>query len=179
LLAAFISQVSGFGWGWLVNLSTPGAVVSWLDPATAAGLAVAHGLHFLGLTSDTHAVIVDARAGALALAACIVLLLLTQVDRLGLPRAMGWSLLAIVLLGPIVWPWYETWGITFLALAVDAWSRRFVVVLSIIGCFATIPTQVRVSTPELLLVVLILIALAGCSAAVLGNRWRGVAQAVR
>jgi hypothetical protein len=179
LLAAFISQVSGFGWGWLVNLSTPGAVVSWLDPATAAGLAVAHGLHFIGLTSSTHAVIVDVRAGALVLAACIVLLLLTHVDRLGLPRAMGWSLLAIVLLGPIVWPWYETWGITFLALAVDAWSRRSVLVLSIIGCFATVPTQVRVSTHELLLVILILTALAGCSAVVVSNRWRGVTRAIR
>jgi alpha-1,6-mannosyltransferase len=172
LFMALISQVSGFGWGWLVNLSTPGAVVSWLDPATAAGLAVAHGLHVVGTATSTHAVIVDVRAAALVLAACVVFLLLTHVDRLGLPRALGWSLLAVVLLGPIVWPWYETWGITFLALAVDAWSRRSVLVLSIVGCFATIPTDVRVSTHAVALVTLILIALAVGSAVVLSKHWR-------
>jgi hypothetical protein len=172
ILAAFISQVSGFGWGWLVNLSTPGTVVSWLDPATAAGLALTHGLHAIGISVTTHAVIVGVRAGALVVAGCVVLILLTHVDRLGLPRAMGWSLLAIVLLGPIVWPWYETWGIVFLALAADAWSRRSVLVLSIVGCFATVPTQVALSAHEVVLVALILTALAVGAVAAVAKYWR-------
>jgi alpha-1,6-mannosyltransferase len=175
LVAALVSEVSGFGWGWLVNLSTPGTVVSWLDPATAAGLGVAHGLHAIGVDVSTHAVIVGVRAGALALAGCVVVVLLTQVDRYGLPRTMGWSLLAIVLLGPIVWPWYETWGVTFLALAADAWSRRSVLVLSIVGCFATIPTQLRITAPALVLVILVSTALAGCCAVVL-SKSRGELQ---
>lgn len=172
LVGALVSQVSGFGSGWLVNLSTPGTVVSWLDPATAAGLGVAHGLHVIGVDISTHASIVGVRAGALALAGCVVVVLLTHLDRYGLPRAMGWSLLAIVLLGPIVWPWYETWGVTFLALAPDAWSRRSVLVISIVGCFATIPTQMRVTAPALVLVVLVLTALAGCCAVVLSKSRR-------
>jgi alpha-1,6-mannosyltransferase len=164
LVGGLISQVSGFGWGWLVNLSTPGTVVSWLDPATAAGLGAAHGLHVIGVDISTHAIIVGVRAGALVLAGCVVVVLLTHVDRYGLPRAVGWSLLAIVLLGPIVWPWYETWGVTFLAFAADAWSRRSVLVISTVACFATIPSQMRVTAPALVLVVLVLTALAvGCA----------------
>ena len=60
----------------------------------------------------------------------------------GMARALGWSLLAVVFLGPIVWPWYETWGLVFLALAADVWSRRVVLVLSTVACFATVPAHV-------------------------------------
>jgi alpha-1,6-mannosyltransferase len=158
---AVVSEVSGFGWGWLVDLSTPGTVVSWLDPATAIGLGVSHGLHFLGVAGSTHGVIVICRGAALGLATLVALALLVRSERYGLPRAMGWSLLAFVLLGPIVWPWYETWGIAFLAVAGDRWSRRSVVALSVIGCFASIPAHVSLSTHGLVLVIVILVALAG------------------
>ncbi len=37
---AVVSEASGLGWAWLWNLSDPGKVNSWLDPATAVGLAL-------------------------------------------------------------------------------------------------------------------------------------------
>lgn len=155
-----VSLASGFGWGWLTDLSTPGAVVSWLDPATAVGLAFSDVSHALGLTASTLSFVAVARAGALVVAALLVLYLMAHVDQLGLPRALGWSLLAVVLLGPIVWPWYETWGIAFLAVAADRWSRRWTVLLSAVACFATVPTGVTLSGAGLLIVVAGLAALA-------------------
>jgi hypothetical protein len=166
---ALVSVASGFGWGWVTDVSTPGSVISWVDPATAVGLALAHVCHAVGLTASTHSLAEGARIGALSVAALIVLYLIVHVDDVGLPRAMGWSLLAVVLLGPIVWPWYETWGIAFLAVAADRWSRRWTVLLSVVACFATIPTRVALSAGGLLVVVVSLSALAIATVALLSK----------
>ena len=156
-----VSAASGFGWGWLWNLSDPGTVTSWLDPATGLGLAVSHLLHFVGAGSHTHVLVNEARALALLVAALIVCFLLSRTPTYGMARALGWSLLVVVLLGPIVWPWYETWGIVFLALATDVWSRRVVLVLSTVACFATVPAHVTASTTDIVGAVVGLAVVAG------------------
>lgn len=145
---AVVSEASGLGWAWLWNLSDPGSVTSWLDPATAVGLGISHLLQAAGGAAHTHALVVVTRAAALVLAGVIVCVLVVRTDRYGIPRALGWSLLAVVFLGPIVWPWYETWGIVFLALAADAWSRRVVLVLSAVACFATVPAHLTASPAD-------------------------------
>jgi alpha-1,6-mannosyltransferase len=61
--------------------------------------------------------------------------------------ALGWSLLAFVVLGPVVWPWYETWGIVFLAVAAGTLARRVILILSAVGCFATVPSHLALTTP--------------------------------
>ena len=139
---AVVSEASGLGWGWLWNLSDPGSVTSWLDPATAVGLVLSHALQLVGAGSHPHVLVVASRTVALVVAAVIVCVLLVRSDHDGTARALGWSLLAVVFLGPIVWPWYETWGLVFLALAADVWSRRAVLVLSAVACFATVPAHV-------------------------------------
>jgi hypothetical protein len=58
---------------------------------------------------------------------------------MGPVRALGWSLLAFVVLGPVVWPWYETWGFVFLAVVAEAWTLRIVLLLSAVACFADVP----------------------------------------
>jgi hypothetical protein len=161
---AAVSEVSGLGWDWLWNLSDPGKVNSWLDPATAVGLALAHVVAGVGGSASTHALVVGARAAALAVAAVIVCVLVLRTDRLGTPRALGWSLLVVVFLGPIVWPWYETWGLVFLALASDAWSRRVVLVLSALACFATVPARVTATTADVVVTVVGLVGVVAVAA---------------
>jgi alpha-1,6-mannosyltransferase len=139
---AVVSELSGLGWDWLLNLSDPAKVNSWLDPATAVGLALGHLVGAVGLGSHGHALVVASRAAALGVAGVVVCVLLVRSDRIGPARALGWGLLAVVFLGPVVWPWYETWGLVFLALARDRWSRRVVLVLSTVACFATVPAHV-------------------------------------
>jgi hypothetical protein len=168
---AVVSEASGLGWGWLWNLSDPGSVTSWLDPATAVGLALSHGLHLAGAAAHTHALVVATRAAALAVAGVIVAVLLVRTDRYGMPRALGWSLLAVVFLGPIVWPWYETWGLVLLALATDAWSPRAVLVLSAVGCFATVPAHVTATAADIAVaVVIVAVAVGAVAAAVLSGQ---------
>jgi hypothetical protein len=143
---AVISELSGLGWGWLSSLSDPGTVISWLDPATALGLATSHVLGAVGVAHHVHPVIVATRAVGLVAAGLFTVIMMIRSDRYGLPKALGLSLLAIVILGPIVWPWYEAWGIVFLAFVVDRWARRLVLVVSAVACFATAPTHLLLST---------------------------------
>jgi hypothetical protein len=139
-LMAVIAAVSGLGWRWVSGLSNPGVVVSWLDPATAVGLLLAHAASALGFGGHQTAVVDGVRAVALIVAAGVTLRLLVRSERHGEVQALGWSLLAFVVLGPVVWPWYETWGFVFLAVVADGWVLAVVLVASVVACFADVPS---------------------------------------
>lgn len=138
-LMAGIGLVSGLGWRWLSGLSDPGVVVSWVDPVAAVGLALSHAFEALGFGSHSAAYVQSARAVGLALAAATSVGLVLK-SRVGVMQALGWSLLAFVVLGPVVWPWYETWGFVFLAVIAERWTLRLLLALSAIGCFADLPS---------------------------------------
>ena len=156
-----VSQVSGLGWGWLSNLSDPGTVVSWLDPASALGLAASHLAHGLGATAPAHHFVVVARLVGLVAAAVITVVMLVRSERYGLAKSMGIALLAVVFLGPIVWPWYETWGLVFLALVAAPWARRLLFVLTALGCVATVPSHFGLDAGEVAVMVVTLALVLG------------------
>ncbi|HEX3842434.1 MAG TPA: polyprenol phosphomannose-dependent alpha 1,6 mannosyltransferase MptB [Acidimicrobiales bacterium] len=135
-----VSAVSGLGWHWLTGLSNPGVVVSWIDPATAAGLLLGHGASLVGYGGHAVAFVQGSRAVGLGLAAVLSVGLVIRSKRFGEVEALGWSLLLFVLLGPVVWPWYETWGFVFLAVAAGRWTLRLVLFLSAAACFADVPS---------------------------------------
>jgi len=156
-----IAAVSGLGWRWVSGLSNPGVVVSWLDPATAVGLLLAHAASALGYGGHQTAVVDGVRDAALVLAAGLSLYLLVRSERRGEVQALGWSLLAFVVLGPVVWPWYETWGLVFLAVVADGWVLVVVLVGSLVACFADMPSPGLLTDANAVLVAL-------CWAAVVG-----------
>jgi alpha-1,6-mannosyltransferase len=137
---AAIGAASGLGWRWLSGLSNPGVVVSWLDPATAVGLLLGHAAHLVGYGGHSVAFVQAARGIGLALAALLSIVLLLRSDRIGALQALGWSLLAFVVLGPVVWPWYETWGFIFLAVVAEGFTVQLLLVLSTVACFADVPS---------------------------------------
>jgi alpha-1,6-mannosyltransferase len=139
-LMVVIGLVSGLGWRWLDGLSDPGVVVSWVDPATAVGLSLSHVSGALGFGSHSATYVQSARAVGIALAAVISIGLVLRSARIGAMQALGWSLLAFVALGPVVWPWYETWGFVFLAVIAEARTLRVLLALSAIACFADLPS---------------------------------------
>ncbi len=138
-LMAVVSAVSGLGWRWLSGLSNPGTVVSWLDPMTAVGLSMGHGVGALGYGGHTGAFVSGARAAGLVLAAVVSVGLIARWQRVGELEALGWSLLVFVVLGPVVWPWYETWGFVILAVVAEGWTLRLLLFLSAVACFADVP----------------------------------------
>jgi hypothetical protein len=111
----FLSLVSGLGWGWIANLGTPGTVRSWMAPATAVGLLISGSAHVVGIGVGLGGVLTLTRAIGLLAAAVIALYCLRHRERLGVLGALGITMMAFVLLGPVVQPWYLTWGIILVA----------------------------------------------------------------
>ncbi len=138
-----VSLVVGLGWRWVLNLATPGTVRSWLAPATAVGLMGGDLLHAVGLTSiPTHIVLSLTRVLGLGLAAAIGLWLLWNSERIGSLKAMGVTMLLVVALGPVVQPWYLSWGLIILAPVVAMGSgvlRKIVIVVSLASPFIGLP----------------------------------------
>ncbi|HTX01791.1 MAG TPA: polyprenol phosphomannose-dependent alpha 1,6 mannosyltransferase MptB [Acidimicrobiales bacterium] len=147
LAAGFLaccSVAARLGWGWVTASLTPGKVVSLLDPATAVGIGLAH-LAGAGSVTARVSWVAAARSGGVALAAAVAVVMLWRGGggRAGWPAALGAALLALALLGPVVWPWYETWGIVLLAVAAATllpWQRVLLGALISLGCFADLPS---------------------------------------
>ncbi len=149
---AGIGAAVDLSWRWVGALLGAGTVVSWLDPVTAIGLALAHLANAAGYHGDQTAFVRASRAIGLAVAAAISLRLLIwspgpspehepEPEPQPEPvRALGWSIFAFVMLGPVIWPWYYAWAFVFLAVVAQGWTLRLVVALSAIACFATMPT---------------------------------------
>jgi alpha-1,6-mannosyltransferase len=130
-----LSLVSGLGWGWLANLGTPGTVRSWMAPATAVGLAISGSAHVVGLGVSLGGVLTVTRALGLLGAAVIAIYCLRHRQRLGLLSAVGITMMMFVLLGPVVQPWYLTWGIILLAPVVTGRLLYLLLALSTVTPF--------------------------------------------
>lgn len=150
-LMVLIGLAANLGWDWLTGLANPGTVVSWLDPVTAAGLAAAHAAAAAGLGQHAAVLVAICRAAGLALAGVLTLRLLVRSGRGGPAAevaALGWSLLLVALLGPVVWPWYETWGFVVLAAVAEGWALRLILGLSAVACFADLPSARSLAAPS-------------------------------
>jgi hypothetical protein len=134
-----ISEAVGLGWGWISGLTNPDTVRSWLDPATGIALVLGHLVTLAGLGQHTHGILTVLRGSAFFLAALVSLWLLVRSERIGPLRALGWSLLVIVVLSPVVQPWYLSWGFVFLAPIAEGLVRRLLIVVSGVACFLGLP----------------------------------------
>ena len=123
---AVLSEVSGLGWGWIANLGTPDAVRSWMAPATAVGLVFSGTLHVLHIGVGLGGVLTVTRLLGLMAATAIAGYCLLHKEVLGTLTALGVTALAFVLLGPVVQPWYLTWGIILMAPVVTGRLRTLV-----------------------------------------------------
>ncbi|NNN13947.1 MAG: polyprenol phosphomannose-dependent alpha 1,6 mannosyltransferase MptB [Acidimicrobiaceae bacterium] len=110
-----LKVVSGLGWGWLLALSTPGVVVTSVAPMVAlADLAhqITNVINF-GASFTTYVSIF--RLVGLAMAGLIGLGLLLTSERKNIVRFIGITMVTVVVLGPVIQPWYIAWGLLVLA----------------------------------------------------------------
>jgi alpha-1,6-mannosyltransferase len=103
---------TGLGFGWMSALGTPNAVRSWMSVVTDLGLLAASIGGFLGLGDHATSVLGLARSIGLAVAAGVCLLMLWRCwrGRVEPLAGIGVGLGAVVLLGPVVHPWYLLWA---------------------------------------------------------------------
>lgn len=149
-----VGAAADLGWNWVTDVLVMGTVVSWLDPATAAGLFAHNVARNLGYHGGSSLFVDSARGIGLAVALVISIFFLFRSERFGEAKALGWSLLVFVLLGPVIWPWYETWGFVFLAVVAERWTLGLLIVLSAVACVADVPVpHLLISAPTTLVVV--------------------------
>jgi hypothetical protein len=167
----------GIGPGWLFALQGTNSVTSTFSVTTKLGYVITEALHLSGVGIAEDLVVGLFRLAGLALAALVALLLLVRTERLGVVRCVGLALVAVILLGPVVWPWYLPAGFAILAAAgVGRWRPSYVVV-SFAACLLVFPRSVN-AVPSLLgwqhvlgLGVVVLIAGAAYGATWLAEWW--------
>jgi alpha-1,6-mannosyltransferase len=131
------------GFGWLGALGTPNAVRSWLSPVTDLGSLGGNLGVLFGLGDHTEAIMPLVRAVGLAaaLAVCLWLLWGCFRGRVDALTGLGVGLGAVVLLGPVMHPWYLLWAAVPLAGSATAVGyRRAAVALSVALALLVPPT---------------------------------------
>jgi len=138
-IMALLSLISGLGWGWIKNLETPGTVRSWMAPATGLGELLSWLMHTVGIGVSLAGVLSFTRVTGLLLAGAAALYLLKHSERIGGLKALGTSMLLFAILGPVLQPWYLTWGIILLAPVAVGRLRSAIITLSVVSPFIGLP----------------------------------------
>jgi hypothetical protein len=121
---AGVTWLSGLGYGWVNALQTPSAVRNWLSATTLLGEASGQLTKAVGLGDyTTLAISVFRGAGGVA-ALVICLLLLARPERYGIVGSLGLALIAVVVLSPVVQPWYLLWGFMLIAAGIPSVRTR-------------------------------------------------------
>jgi hypothetical protein len=119
-----LSVLFGVGWGWIRSIGASGTVTTWITPFDLIAKVLGHA----GISASTFLDVTHVVGPTIALA--ISFWALKRIPVIGLPRALGLSYLAFVLLGPVVQPWYLLWGIVILAITAGRHMTRAIALLS-------------------------------------------------
>ena len=125
VVTALVCLGTGYGFGWTSTLNVATTVKSWMSPPTALGY-LAGGLGItLSLGNHTESTIALARILGQAVSVLIVVTLLWKSfrGRIKAVNGLGAGLGAVLVLGPVLQPWYVLWAALPLATAVVA--KRF------------------------------------------------------
>jgi alpha-1,6-mannosyltransferase len=132
-----MSLVPEVGLGWATTLDVPGLIRSWMSVSTDLGLLGGQVGVLGGLGDHTDTILPLFRGIGLAAAAvvCGLLLWRTLKGTIDPITAMAAGLGAVVLLGPVVHPWYLMWGLVPLAAtkALPRYRRALLAVSAVLA----------------------------------------------
>ena len=139
--------------GWASSLGTPGKVRTWLSPMTGLGMLTGNLADLLGLGYRVDGAAVFWRDVGTALTIALVLRLILTGHRRTPARGLALALLVVVMLGPVVQPWYLLWALVALAGAglsrgqtrTAVLASTGFVVYSLANSGSTVPTYVFLS----------------------------------
>lgn len=122
--------LAGVGWGWINALGTPGAVRTWLSPPTALGMIMGGAAQWSGLAVDNDMGVTIVRAIGAVLGVGVVAWLVLRPEGRSPVRGTALALTAVVVLGPVVQPWYLLWFLPlFAATGLSPLQLRWTVIL--------------------------------------------------
>jgi alpha-1,6-mannosyltransferase len=137
-----LCQIVGIGFGWVTALRDTGKVMSTLSITTKAGFVTSQLLGLVGIDVSSDGTVAVFRLAGLLAALAVVTVLLLRSPRIGLVRSVGLAMTALVLLGPVLWPWYLPAGFALLAAAGLGRFRPSFLVLVVAAAAFVWPTSV-------------------------------------
>lgn len=140
-LLTAVSLGSGLGFGWIATLTVPNAVVNWMSLSTWTGQLGGQLGILAGLGDHTRSVLTLTRGvgGLVSAALCVLLLLAVLRGRTDPVTGSGLGFAAVILLGPVVHPWYLLWIVMPLATCPLSHRHRQAMVLVVAGAALLTP----------------------------------------
>jgi hypothetical protein len=139
LIGALCVMIGISVYGWIQSMQNAGKTMGTLSLTTRVGYVVSSLFRVLGLPASDSTWISLFRLLGLATAGLLCLKLLGLTRRIGAVQCAAISMLAVVLLGPVVWPWYLAPAIALLGAAgVGRW-RPALLVLTVSFAFEVFP----------------------------------------
>jgi hypothetical protein len=137
-------------WGWVKALETPTQGHTPIAPASLLADLLGHIVPFAA-PDDVSAA---GRLATLGVAGCIVLALTLSANQRPLAATAGLGLLAVAILGPVLYPWYLLWGLVCLAPVVRGRQVRWFTAVCGLGAMTklwglTAPANVAVTAAVL------------------------------
>jgi alpha-1,6-mannosyltransferase len=124
---------NGFGWLWTVDNQFSAHTPFSITTAIAKLLTpIVRGASYDDLAAG-------ARITAMTAMVCVLSYLIGTARQRALERTAGYSLLALALLAPVLYPWYLLWGTTCLAPTANGSRRVAVLALCAAGALITPP----------------------------------------
>lgn len=108
--------LAGTGMGWISSLSAPGEVKTWLSPPTALGMIIGGVLQWLGVAENNDMAVTICRGIGLLISLGIVAYLCLKPQGRSAVRGCALAFAAVVLLGPVIQPWYLLWFLPLFAV---------------------------------------------------------------
>lgn len=121
-VTAVVTAVSGIPLGWITGQGGAASVRSWLSLTTATGVIAGFFGMLAGLGDLTDAALVLTRGAGIFVACLFAVRMLYATARGAIDPVGGWgvAMIVLVVLFPVVQPWYMLWAIIPLA----AWANR-------------------------------------------------------
>ncbi len=132
----------GLGPGWITALKSTGKVNDTYSPTTKIGFSISELLGAVGINVDGSLLAAGVRLLGLAATGILALVMMLRSPRIGIVKATGVILVAYVLLGPVIWPWYLAAGFALLAAGGLGRYRPSYLVVCIAVSWAVWPTSV-------------------------------------
>jgi hypothetical protein len=133
-----VGAMVGIGFGWITAITNSGTTTDTLSLSTRLGFVTNQLLGFVGHPMQDATWIDLFRFVGVVAAGYLCVRMLWRVERFGAVQAAGIALLVVVLLGPVVWPWYLTPAFVLLGATTTRW-RPPVLVLCAAFAFEVLP----------------------------------------
>lgn len=176
-ITAVLCVLAGIGIGWILALRSTGKVMDTFSLMTILGYFATDLAHVVGIgEGNAELLVAPVRMLGVLGGGVLAVWLITKAGDWGVARVVGLGMLAMVLLGPVVWPWYLPAGFALVAAAgVGRFRPSYIV---IVGAVTALVWPTSVAPVEWLLrfqrllsfIVIVAIAGAAWAAQVLAAR---------